>query len=217
MRKYARHPQVPSSDIEKRPKRDINTLYCCKLTAPPTHPINKRVLSVKSPWGVYLCHCTNQSKSHTTMTSQFFSPCFTDFHSSLFPISPFTFSVRSSSVNVRLVLCCVYALHLGSQLSPLLKNCDLYEYPVTNTEPLDTMVLLLYCLSLRLFFIIRFLLCGLPSLPTFRPFSHVNVIKAPKISRCTPILCSNSISVNYTLHATESVLFLPQNIKTCIY
>ena len=41
MRKNVRHSQVPSSDIEKRPKRGINTLDCCQLTAPPTHTINK--------------------------------------------------------------------------------------------------------------------------------------------------------------------------------
>jgi len=45
MRKYERHPQVSSSDFEKRPKRGINTLYYCKLTAPPTHPINKEFCS----------------------------------------------------------------------------------------------------------------------------------------------------------------------------
>jgi hypothetical protein len=151
------------------------------------------------------------------MTSQFFSPCFTDFYSSLFHISPFTFSVCSSSVNVRLVLCCVYALHLGSQLFPLLKNCDLCEHLVTNTELSDTTVLSFYCLSLRLLFILRFLSCGLPSLLTFHPFSHVNVIKVPKMSRCALTLYSSSISVSYTPHATESVLFLPQYIKTCIY
>jgi hypothetical protein len=130
---------------------------------------------------------------HTTMTSQFFSPCFTDFHSSLFPISPFIFSVWSSSVNVHLVLCCVYTLHLSSQLSPLLKNCDLCEHPVTNTELSDTTVLLLYCLSLRLFFVIRFLLCGLPSLLTFHPFINVNVIKVPKC----PVVLWHYVPIHY--------------------
>lgn len=151
------------------------------------------------------------------MTSQFFSACFTDFHSSLFPISPFNCSVCSSSVNVLFVLCCVYALHLGSQLSPLLKNCDMCEHPVTNIEFSDTVFLLLYCLSLLLFFIRRFLLCGLPSLLTSHSFSHVNVIKTPKMSRCALTLYSSSLSVSYTPHAIASVLFLPQYIKTCIY
>jgi len=127
------------------------------------------------------------------------------------------FSVCSSSVNVRLVLCCYYALRLGSQLSPLLKNCDLCEHPVTNTEHLDTTVLLLCRLSLRLFSVIRLLLCGLPSLLTFHPFNHINVITTLKMSRCALILYSNSLSVSYTPNATEPVLFLPQYIKTCIY
>ena len=47
----------------------------------------------------------------------------------------------------------------------------------------------------------------------FQPFSHVNVVKAPKMSRCAFNLYSNSLSASYTPHDTDSVLFLPQYIE----
>ena len=217
MRKNARHPQVPSSDIEKLPKRDINTLDCCQLTAPPTHTINKefcpRSLHGES---IYVIPPTNRNPTQRWHLN--FSLLVSLTFILLYFLSlPSFFSVCSSCVNVRFVLCCVYALHLGSQLSPILKNCDWCEHPVTNTELSDTTVLLLYCLSLRLLFIIRFLLWGVTSLFTFHPFSHVNVIKVQKMFRCVLTLYSNSLSVSYTPHATEFILFLPQYIKTCIY
>jgi hypothetical protein len=151
------------------------------------------------------------------MTSQFLFPCFTHFHS-LFPISLFTFSFCSSSVNVHLVLSCVYALYLGSKLSSILKNSDLCEHPVINTELSDTMVLLLDCLSLRLFFIVRFLLCGLRS-RLFTPFSSLQSRKCNQGTQNVPLfltLYSSLLSVSCT--SCNWICIVSASVpKTCIY